>query len=121
MPRWVDAVYAYTYQGCALFDRRLPADFGITALPDHHPAVRVSVPERAILELVSDCTMSSPEGMRLVLGALRTVRRPVLERLLTHCHHLDIRLVLATLAGQLDAPWAQWVERHLAARPLSAP
>ncbi|EKZ95318.1 hypothetical protein D769_30919 [Cupriavidus sp. HMR-1] len=59
--------------------------------------------------------------MRLVLGALRTVRRPVLERLLTHCHHLDIRLVLATLAGQLDAPWAQWVERHLAARPLSAP
>jgi hypothetical protein len=117
LPRWVDAGFAHTVQATALFDRHLPEDFGITALPDHHPAVRVSVPERAILELVSDRTLTTPEGMRLVLGALRTVRRPVLATLLHHCHHPDTRLALAALAAQVDAPWTDWVARAAAAHP----
>jgi len=52
-PAWVGNVTLYGYQTTRLFDDRVPYGKWLKPVPGRHPNVMVSLPERALLELVS--------------------------------------------------------------------
>jgi hypothetical protein len=54
IPSWVDQHLSYSFQTTALFDDDLPYEKGLKPLSAGDPEVKVSVPERTILELAID-------------------------------------------------------------------
>lgn len=64
-----------------LFDARLPKGAGLRSLPVGRPDVLVSVPERALIELLSDVGKIQPlEEERQLVGLLYTLREKVLDQ-----------------------------------------
>jgi Transcriptional regulator, AbiEi antitoxin, Type IV TA system len=77
------------------------------------PDVLVSVPERAVLELLSDVGKSQgiDEARHLVVGA-RSLRMDVLDILLTHLKRIKVARLAHSLADELGLPWADLARRH---------
>ncbi len=73
----------------------------------------MSVPERALLELLSDVgkTQSLEETRQLVEG-LHTLREKTLDELLTHATRIKVVRLAEILARELDLPWAAVAKRH---------
>jgi hypothetical protein len=68
LPTWFTERFASHYQATQLFNTKLRKEFGLQPLPNGRPEVLVSVPERALLELLSDVgkTQSLDEARQLV-------------------------------------------------------
>ena len=75
--------------------------------------ILVSVPERAILELLSDVGRSQgvDEARHLVDGAL-TLRMDVLDTLLAHLKRIKVARLAHWFANSLDLSWAELASRH---------
>lgn len=88
-------------------------DFGLQPLPNGRPEVLVSVPERALLELLSDVgkTQSLDEARQLVEN-LRSLREKVLDELLQHTKRIKVVRLTAAFAKEFDLPWAKLAARH---------
>jgi hypothetical protein len=54
LPAWFLSRFETTFQTTRLFNADLPAGYGLQSLPTGNPAVLVSVPERALLEHLSE-------------------------------------------------------------------
>ena len=107
LPEWLVSRYACTYQTTHLFDQALPSNFGMQPLPAGHHGVSVSVPERALLEVLSDVGKTeSLQDARLLVESARTLRTSVLETLLTHTTRIKVVRLARSLAEELDLPWA---------------
>lgn len=93
--------------------RCLPDDFGLQPLPAGDPRVLVSVPERAMLELLSDVGkgQSLAEARELVEG-LSSLREKVLDELLSHTTRIKVVRMAATLASGMKLPWAALASQH---------
>jgi hypothetical protein len=82
-------------------------------LPNGRREVLVSVPERALLELLSDVgkTQSLDEARQLVEG-LRSLREKVLDELLRHVTRIKVVRLAELLSRELELPWAAVAKRH---------
>lgn len=113
LPGWFTERFDSHYQATQLFDAKLRKGFGLQPLPNGHPDVPVSVPERALLELLSDVgkTQSLDEARQLV-ETLRSLREKTLDELLTHTTRIKVVRLAELLASDLDLPWAPLAKRH---------
>src|ERR1700692_2153056 len=113
LPAWFTQRFDSRYQETQLFDAKLRKGFGLQPLPNGRPGVLVSVPERALLELLSDVgkTQSLQETRQLVEG-LRPLRERTLDELLSHSTRIKVVRLAALLATELDLPWPALAKRH---------
>lgn len=113
LPRWFTDTFPASYQTTHLFDSGLPTATGLAPLPGGHPDVRVSTPERAILELLSDVGKGQglEEARHLVDGA-RSLRLDVLDELLAHLTRIKVARLAHTIAQELELPWAELARQH---------
>lgn len=113
LPDWLVSRYPCTYQTTTLFDGDLPKDFGLQPLPAGHPDVLVAVPERALLELLSDVGKTeSLNGARALVESTRSLRTSVLDTLLAHTTRIKVLRLARMLAEELDLPWAALAKAH---------
>lgn len=113
LPQWFTRRFPSRYQATQLFDTEFPKRFGLQPLPNGRPEILVSVPERALLELLSDVgkTQSLQEARQLVEG-LRTLREKVFDKLLAHTIRIKVVRLAELLGKELDLPWAATAKRH---------
>lgn len=107
LPPWFLERFECSFQTTRLFDPALPEDFGLQPLPGGNPALLVSAPERALLELLSDVgkTETVQDARDLVEGT-RHLRLPVLETLLKHTTRIKVVRLARAISEELDLPWA---------------
>lgn len=113
LPVWFCQRFKSRYQATQLFDSKLRQGFGLQPLPNGLPDILVSVPERALLELLSDVgkTQSLDEARQLV-ETLRSLREKTLDELLTHTARIKVVRLAESLATELNLPWASLARRH---------
>ena len=112
---WFTDKFVAHYQVTTIFKEKMPKQLGLQSLPNGRPEVLVSVPERALLELLSDVgkRQSLEEATHLVEG-LRTLRAPVLDKLLGYTTRIKVARLADQLAQRADLPWANIARRHSA-------
>ena len=113
LPAWFTQRFDAQYQATQLFDAQLPAGSGLQSLPGARLGVLVSVPERALIELLSDIgkDQSLAEARELVDG-LPNLREPVLDQLLLHTTRIKVIRAAAVLAQEMQLPWAHVAQAH---------
>jgi Transcriptional regulator, AbiEi antitoxin, Type IV TA system/Transcriptional regulator, AbiEi antitoxin N-terminal domain len=113
LPQWFTQRFPASYQATQLFDDTLPKAFGLQPLPTGDSRVLVSVPERAMLELLSDVgKVQSLTETRALLESLSALREKVLDKLLRHTTRIKVVRMAATLATGMNLPWAPLASRH---------
>ena len=113
LPGWFTERFDNRYQATQLFDGKLRQGYGLQSLPGGRREVLVSVPERALLELLSDVgkTQSLDEARQLV-ETLRSLREKTLDELLAHTVRIKVVRLAELLAAELDLPWAPVAKGH---------
>lgn len=113
LPQWFTQRFPAGYQATQLFDDTLPKGFGLQPLPAGDPRVLVSVPERAMLELLSDVgkVLSLTETRELV-ESLSGLREKVLDDLLRHTTRIKVVRMAASFAASMKLPWAPLAGKH---------
>ena len=107
LPSWFTERFPSRYVSRRLFSESLPADFGLQPLPETPDGPAVSVPERALLELLDDVGIDQGlEEARNVMEGVRSVRLDVLKTLLTHCPRVKAVRLCLNLADELNLSWA---------------
>jgi len=105
LPEWFTQRFPAGYQATQLFDDALPQGFGLQPLPAGDPRVLVSVPERAMLELLSDVgKLQSLAEARELVESLPGLREKVLDELLTHTTRIKVVRMAATFAASMQLP-----------------
>ena len=107
LPPWLVTRYNCTHQTTRLFEKTLPTDYGMEALPGKHKKELISVPERALLELLSDVGKTEAlQDARQLVESTRNLRTSVLETLLNHTVRIKVVRLARMLSEELDLPWA---------------
>ncbi len=108
LPGWVRQLFPSRYVARKLFDAKLDADFGLQPSPESPHGPLVSVPERAVLEMLSD--VGTPhqgiEEARNIMEGLRSPRLDVLGTLLQHCPRVKVVRLCVQWAEELGLEWA---------------
>lgn len=113
LPVWLTEHYPSRYQTTRLFDVGLPSDFGLQPLPEKPDGPLVSVPERAMLEMLCNVgKQQSVEEARHLTESLRNPRPEVLDMLLAHCMRIKVVRLARKFADELELPWAKIVHPH---------
>lgn len=113
LPAWLTTAFSATYQATHLFDDALAPDLGLSPLPGGRSDVLVSVPERAMLELLSDVGRSQGiEEARHLVESVRLLRMDVLDTLMAHLKRIKVARLAHTFADDLGLPWAALARRH---------
>jgi len=113
LPPWFTQRFASRYQSTQLFDGELPEGFGLQPIPNGRPDILVSVPERALLELLSDVGKAqSLHETRQLVESLRTLREKTFDKLLAHTTRIKVVRLAELLGRELDLPWAAAAKRH---------
>jgi hypothetical protein len=113
LPTWFTQRFPCRYQATQLFDEELRNGFGLQPLPSGRSDILVSVPERALLELLSDVgkTQSLQEARQLVEG-LQTLREKTLDELLAHTTRIKVVRLAELVGREMGLPWAETAKRH---------
>ena len=113
LPSWFTQRFAAGYQATQLFDDALPVGLGLQPLPGGDARVLVSVPERAMLELLSDVgKLQSLAEARDLVESLPGLRTKVLDELLQHTDRIKVVRMAASMATRMNLPWAAVAEKH---------
>jgi hypothetical protein len=113
LPAWLTAHHPCSYQTTQLFDSNLPAGFGLQPLPETPAGPLVSVPERALLEMLCNVgKQQSVEDARNLTESLHNPRPEVLDTLLTHCTRIKVVRLARQFADELELPWAKIIHPH---------
>ena len=95
--------------------RQFEASVGgvLQPLPDGNPAVLVSVPERALLELLSDIGKTETlQEARPLVESLQSLRESVLDTLLQHTTRIKVLRLARLLSEENELPWAALAKKH---------
>ena len=113
LPAWFTKRFQSCYQSTQLFDSKMEAGLALQPLPNGDPRVLVSVPERAMLELLRDVgkTQSLTEAHELIEG-LPNLRIKVLDDLLIHVTRIKVVRAATSLTAELGLPWAAVAKQH---------
>jgi len=118
LPTWFNERFPARYVARKLFDLKLAANFGLQSLPETPDGVLVSVPERALLEMLSEVGTSRQgvEEARNIMEGLRSPRLDVLGTLLQHCPRVKVVRLCVQWAEELGLEWAKEVRRLAGSR-----
>lgn len=120
LPDWFRARFPARYSAPRLFDSGLPAGFGLSVLPESPSGPRVSAPERALLEMLSEVGVhQEAEEARGIMESVRQLRTHELGVLLSNCHMIKAARLCVVWAEELRLPWAASA-RETAAGKLGA-
>ena len=115
LPKWFSERFACRFTVRELFLGSLDSKFGLKPLPESPGGPPVSVPERALLEMLSEVGVNQEiEEARLIMEGARYLRKEVLGELLKACKQQKALRLCVAWAGELSLPWAAEV-RHAAA------
>jgi hypothetical protein len=114
LPPWFRERFPARYTARKLFLSKLPVKFGLQPLPEAPNGVLVSVPERALLEMLSEVGVhQGVEEARNIMEGIRSLRIDTLAKLLKNCQRVKVRLLCVRWAEELNLPWAS-AARHAA-------
>ena len=107
LPNWFLERFPARYSTAKLFEADLSPDFGLGPLPESPHGPRVSTPERALLEMLSEVGVHQEVGeARGIMESVRQLRSQQLELLLEHCRMVKAIRLCVTWAEELGLPWA---------------
>ncbi len=107
LPEWFEKLFPSRYTTRNPFSPKLPKNFGLQPLPETPEGVFVSVPERALLEMLSEVGVHQGiEEARNIMEGARSLRPEVLTTLLKNCHRVKVVRLCVTWAEELNLPWA---------------
>lgn len=107
LPEWFEKLFPSRYTTRNPFSPKLPRNFGLQPLPETPDGVFVSVPERALLEMLSEVGVHQGiEEARNIMEGARSLRPEVLTTLLKNCHRVKVVRLCVTWAEELNLPWA---------------
>ena len=113
LPPWLTTKVACHYQTSHLFSPAMPVDLGLSPLPGGRPEIPVSVPERALLELLSNVGKNQTlEEARYIVEGTSSLREPVLDQLMAHVDRVKVVRLAASLASEFDLPWSPVAAKH---------
>jgi len=107
LPEWFTSRFPARYTAQRLFGRKLPSGFGLQPLPETPAGPFVSVPERALLELLSEVGVGQGiEKARNIMEGVRSLRAEVLTPLLKSCLFVKAVRLCVQWAEELNLTWA---------------
>jgi hypothetical protein len=113
IPSWFKNAFPCRYEATHLFDATLPSDAAIAPLPFKEKKVPVSMPERAVLELLSDAgKRQSLEETQNILENTRALRPDVLDELMSHLTRIKVARLADKLSASLQLPWNDIASKH---------
>jgi hypothetical protein len=118
LPSWFGQRFPSRYVARKLFDAQLAVDFGLQPLPETPQGPLVSVPERALLEMLSEVATPQQglEEARNIMEAVRSPRLDVLQTLLQHCPSVKVVRLCVQWAEELGLKWATEARRFAGPR-----
>ncbi len=113
LPAWFSQRFPSRYVARKLFDSMQVIEFGLQTLPEAPGGALVSVPERALLEMLSEVgtPQQGLEEARNIMEGLRSPRLDVLGTLLKHCPSVKIVRLCIQWAEELSLDWAAEARR----------
>jgi hypothetical protein len=115
LPDWFTERFPARYTTRTPFAPSLPVGTGFEPLPDQPEGVPVSVPERALLELLSEVGIhQGVEEARNLMEGVRSLRPEVLSLHLRHCQRVKVARLCVQWAEELQLPWAEDARRAAA-------
>ncbi len=119
-PEWFQKLFPARYTTRNPFSSKLPKNFGLQPLPETPGGVLVSVPERALLEMLSEVGVyQGIEEARNIMEGARALRPEVLTTLVKNCRRVKVVRLCASWAEELNLPWAA-VAKKAAGKSLSS-
>lgn len=107
LPAWFKQRFPGRYVARKLFDASLAPGFGLQPLPETPNGPLVSVPERALLELLNEVgARQGIEEAKNIMEGVRSPRLDVLGTLLQHCPRVKVVRLCAQWAEELNLEWA---------------
>lgn len=107
LPAWFRKRFPSRYTVRNPFSSQLPKNFGLQPLPEAPDGVPVSVPERAILEMLSEVGVhEGVEEARNIMEGARSLRPDVLATLLKSCRRVKVVRLCVNWAQEMNLPWA---------------
>lgn len=107
LPEWFTTRFPCHYVSKRLFSKMLPTEFGLQPLPEEPDGPLVSVPERALLEMLSEVGVrQSVDEARKIMEGVRSLRPEVLSKLLQNCLRIKVTRLCVQWAEELDLEWA---------------
>ena len=107
LPDWFASRFPCRYVSKNLFSKDLPPAFGLQSLPENPDGPLVSVPERALLEMLTEVGVKQGlEEARNIMETVRSLRLEVLTTLLEHCPQVKVRRLCIQWAEELNLGWA---------------
>ena len=107
LPSWFQDRFPARYSSSRLFDDDLPAGTGIAPMSEFPNGPRVSSPERALLEMLSEVGVYQElEEARAIMENVRQLRSRQLRLLLSHCRMVKAVRLCVAWAREFDLPWA---------------
>jgi hypothetical protein len=107
LPAWFQKLFPARYTARNPFSAKLPKNFGLQPLPETPGGVLVSVPERALLEMLSEVGVHQGiEEARNIMEGARSLRPEVLATLLKNCPRVKVVRLCVSWGEELNLPWA---------------
>jgi hypothetical protein len=107
LPAWFTERFPVRYSSSRIFDDQLAQDTCVSSLPDQPDGPRVSEPERALLEMLSEVGLHQElEEARNIMDGMRQIRARKLGTLLAHCKMVKTVRLCVSWARELELPWA---------------
>ena len=107
LPAWFRKRFPSRYTVRNPFSSKLEKYFGLQPLPEVPDGVPVSVPERALLEMLSEVGVHEGiEEARNIMESARSLRPDVLATLLKNCRRVKVVRLCVNWAQELNLPWA---------------
>jgi len=114
LPDWFTERFPSRLTTKALFSFKLATQFELQPLPETPDGPLVAVPERALLEMLSDVGIGQGvEEARHIMEGARNLRMDVLIPLLKNCTRVKVVLLSVVWAEELALPWAAEARRAL--------
>jgi hypothetical protein len=107
LPTWFLKQFPSRYTVRNPFSSTLEKNFGLQPLPEAPGGVPVSVPERAILEMLSEVGVHEGiEETRNIMESARSLRTDILTILLKNCRRVKVVRLCVNWAQEMNLPWA---------------
>jgi hypothetical protein len=108
LPHWFLERFPARFSSARLFDEGLPDGFGLSPRPEAPEGPRVSTPERALLEMLSEVGVHQPiEEARGIMESVRQLRTRHLATLIEHCRMTKAVRLCVVWAEELGLTWAE--------------
>lgn len=114
LPDWFTRNFPSEYHRKRLFDETPEKMLYVTPYEKRENAPLVSVPERALLEVLDEVGVRQPlQEAKEILESAHGMRADILMELLTHCTSVKTVRLCLTLSRELSLPWATKLKPEL--------